>query len=107
MNKNKLNKQEFYSQIKKYCNPFLKHHAINIYMRINENSKYKILLEEHWITTDGSRGNDFTLQIIDTTKEGYEKYVCDDITFNLDTENIYTDFQMYKFINKKLNEVLK
>lgn len=102
----KLNKQEFYSQIKKYCNPFLKHCPININMEINENSKYRIILDEYWVTTDGSKGNDFTLQIIDTTKQGYEKYVCNDITFNLDTEKIYTDFQMYKWLNKKINEVL-
>ena len=103
----KLDKQEFYSQIKKYCNPFLKAVPINIIMRVNENSKYKIILNEFWVTTNGSRGNDFTLQIIDTTKgQGYEKYMCKDIRFNLDEEKIYTDFQCYKFINKKINEVI-
>lgn len=105
--KNKLNKNEFYRQIKKYCNPFLKSSPININMRINEDSKYKIILDEFWVTSDGSRGNDFVLQIIDTTKNGYEKYVCDDIRFNLDTEKIFTDFQMYKWINKKLKEILE
>ena len=105
--KNKLDKNEFYRQIKKYCNPFLKSSPININMRINEDSKYKIILDEFWVTSDGSRGNDFVLQIIDTTKSGYEKYVCNDIKFNLDTEKIYTDFQIYKFINKKLAEVLE
>ena len=105
--KNKLNKNEFYSQIKKYCNPFLRSSPININMRINEDNKYKIILDEFWVTSDGSRGNDFVLQIIDTTKSGYEKYACNDIKFNLDEEKIYTDFQMYKFINKKLEEVLE
>lgn len=105
--KNKLNKNEFYSQIKKYCNPFLRSSPININMQINEDSKYKIILDEFWVTSDGSRGNDFILQIIDTSKSGYEKYVCNDIKFNLDEEKIYTDFQMYKFINKKLEEVLE
>lgn len=103
---NKLDKKEFYSQIKKYCNPFLKNKPININMKINDNSKYKIILDEYWITTDGSRGNDFILQIIDTTKDGYKKYLCSDIRFNIDEENIFSDFQMYKLINKKIQEVL-
>ena len=41
----KLDKKEFYSQIKKYCNPFLKSCPININMKINEKSKYKIILD--------------------------------------------------------------
>lgn len=105
--KNKLDKQEFYRQIKMYCNPFLRSNPININMKLNEESKYKIILNEFWVTTDGSRGNDFTLQIIDTTKNGYEQYMCNDIKFNLDDEKIYTDFQMYKWINKKLEESIE
>lgn len=98
----KLDKKEFYSQIKKYCNPFLKSKPINVCMRINEKSKYKINLDEFWVTTDGSRGNDFVLQIIDTTENG-PKHTLAEILFNLDEEKIYTDFQMYKYINKFLD----
>ena len=68
-------------------------------MSINENSKYSIILDENRLAN--KINHNYTLQIFDRTKSGYEKYLCKDIEFNLIKENIRSDYQLYKFINKK------
>lgn len=99
---NKLDKNKFYEQLKQFTN---KYKQIFIMMPINRNSKYSIVLDENRLAQKIT--HDYTLQIFDRKKSGYEKYVCKDIQFNLIKENIKSDYQLYKFINKKINEVIK
>ena len=99
---NKLDKKRFYEQLKKYSNKYI---PIFISMPINEKSKYSIILDEFRTSGENAKHN-YTLQIINRTKIGYEKYMCKDIEFNLIQENIFSDFQLYKFINKKINEII-
>lgn len=96
-----LDKKKFYEQLKQFTNKYI---PIFIDMRVNENSKYKIILDEYRTTVDKNMKLDFTLQIIDTTKNGYEKYICKDINFNLVKEGITSDYQLYKHIDKILRE---
>ena len=98
---NKLDKIKFYEQLKRFNNKYI---PIFIMMPINSNSKYSIILDENRVRQKIT--NDYTLQIFDRTKLGYEKYLCNDIEFNLINENIRTDYQLYKFIDKKIGGVL-
>ena len=97
----KLDKNKFYEQLKRFNNKYI---PIFIMMPINADSKYSIVLDENRIAQKIS--HNYTLQIFDRTKSGYEKYLCKDINFNLIEENIRSDYQLYKFINKKINEVI-
>ena len=93
----KLNKKLFYQQLKLFSTNKL---PIYISMQIDIDSKYHINLSEDRITTMKMNFNpNFTLQILDSTKSGYEKYLCNDIVFNLAEEGIKTDYQLYKFVN--------
>lgn len=96
-----LDKKIFYKQLKSYTNKYI---PIFIIMPIKEKSKYKIILDECRTTNDKIK-LDFLLQIIDSTKSGFEKYMCKDISFNLINENIRSDYQLYKFINRKIEEL--
>lgn len=98
----KLDKIKFYEQLKQFDNKYI---PIFIMMPINTNSKYSIILDENRFAQKIE--HNYTLQIFDRTKSGYEKYLCEDINFNLIKENIRSDYQLYKFINKKINEVIK
>lgn len=97
----RLDKNKFYEQLKRFNNKFI---PIFIMMPINEQSQYSIILDENRIAQ--KIDHNYTLQIFDRTKSGYEKYLCKDIEFNLIKENIKSDYQLYKFINRKINEVL-
>lgn len=97
----KLDKNKFYEQLKRFNNKYI---PIFIMMSINENSKYSIILDENRLAN--KINHNYTLQIFDRTKSGYKKYLCKDIEFNLIKENIRSDYQLYKFINKKISEVL-
>ena len=97
----RLDKNKFYEQLKRFNNKFI---PIFIMMPINEQSQYSIILDENRIAQ--KIDHNYTLQIFDRTKSGYEKYLCKDIEFNLIKENIRSDYQLYKFINKKISEVL-
>ncbi len=99
--KDKLDKIKFYEQLKRFNNKYI---PIFIMMSINSNSKYSIILDENRVGQKIT--HDYTLQIFDRTKSGYEKYLCNDIEFNLINENIKTDYQLYKFIDKKIGGVL-
>lgn len=101
--KNKLNKKQFYTQLKSYTNKYV---PIFIGMPIDIGSNMYIFLSEDR-TSSMKIDNNFSLQIIDKTKAGTKKYLCRDIYFNLMTERIYSDFQLYKFVNKKIEEVLE
>lgn len=100
----KLNKKIFYEQLKRFST---NHLPIYISMLIDIDSKYKINLSENRITTMKKNFNpNFTMQIIDTTKSGYNKYVCNDIEFNLVDEEVHSDYQLYKFINSLLEKYI-
>ena len=98
----KLDKMKFYEQLKRFNNKYI---PIFIMMPINKESKYSIILDENRIAQKIE--HNYTLQIFDRTKPGYEKYICKHINFNLIQENIKSDYQLYKFINKKIKEVIK
>lgn len=100
--KMKLDKIKFYEQLKRFNNKYI---PIFIMMPINKESKYSIILDENRIAQ--KINHNYTLQIFDRTKSGYEKYLCKDINFNLIEENIRSDYQLYKYINKKINEEIK
>lgn len=101
--KYKLDKNKFYEQLKCFTNKYI---PISIQMPLNKESRYSIILDE-FRTSVGKITHDYTLQIYDRTKTGYEKYMCKDINFNLINENISSDYQLYKFILKKVNEILE
>lgn len=98
---NKLDKIKFYEQLKRFNNKYI---PIFIMMPVNSDSKYSIILDENRVGQKIT--HNYTLQIFDRTKSGYEKYLCKDIEFNLINENIKTDYQLYKFICEKLRGVL-
>lgn len=97
-----LDKIKFYEQLKQFNNKYV---PIFIMMPINSNSKYSIILDENRLAQ--KIDHNYTLQIFDRTKSSYEKYLCKDINFNLIEENIKSDYQLYKFINRKIKEVFK
>lgn len=98
----KLDKNKFYEQLK-----LAKHKYVPIFiqMPIGE-SKYSIILDEFRNTTDKLE-HQYILQIFDRTISGYKKYICKDIKFNLLNEKITSDYKLYRFINKKIQEVFR
>lgn len=99
-----LNKKLFYQYLKSFINT---QKPIYISMPLTSDGRYRINLSEDRITSMKIKFNpNFTLQIIDTTKSGYHKYLCDDINFNLIDENIKTDYQLYKFINSTISKYI-
>lgn len=101
---NELDKNKFYEQLKRFNDKYI---PIFIQMPINDKSKYSIILDEYRNTTDQTIKHQYTLQIIDRTLSGFKKYLCKDIEFNLLDENITSDYQLYKFINKKVTDTIK
>ena len=99
----KLNKKLFYEHLKSFSNNNL---PISISMT-TEDYKYRINLSEDRITTMKINFNpNFIMQILDTSKTGYEKYVCPDIEFNLIDKDIKTDYQLYKFVNNLIGKYI-
>ncbi len=49
----------------------------------------------------------FVIQIYDKYKRGMNRYICDNIYINLYKKNIRSDYQFYKFISNKVNEILE
>ena len=94
-----INKKDFYQQLKSFTNP-----NIPISMKLDINKDYRIVLEETRGSIDKFDGN-FVYQIIDKNKTGYEKYPIKDVYFNLEKENITSDYQLYKYINKKISKI--
>lgn len=103
-NINSLDKNKFYEQLKRFNNRNI---PIFIQMPINNESKYSIILDEYRNTVEKTMKHQYTLQIIDRTLSGFEKYVCKDINFSLVEESIKSDYQLYKFINDKIATTLK
>lgn len=100
-----LNKKLFYQHLKSFTTNKL---PIYISMPIDSDGRYRINLSEDRITSMKIKFNpNFTLQIIDTTKSGYYKYLCDDICFNLIDKHITSDYQLYKFINSLIEQYIK
>ena len=100
--KNKLDKNLFYSNLKQYKNKFI---PIFIQMPINIDSNIRISLSENRLSGQNIT-HDYNLQIFNSNILGSQKYLCKDIEFNLIEENILSDYQLYKFVNKKIQEVL-
>lgn len=100
--KNMLDKKMFYQQLKNFRNKYI---PIFVQMPINLNSNINISLSENRLSS-GKITHDYNLQIYDRTVSGFKKYKCKDIDFNLIDKNIFSDYQLYKYINNKLKEVL-
>ncbi len=103
--KAKIDKKEFYKQLIGYQNKFRRDLPIRLYLDI-ENTDYKILIEENRNTTMKFDGN-FVIQIYNKYVRGMHRYLCDDIYINLYKENIRTDYQFYKFIEKIVEKILE
>lgn len=100
----KLDKKVFYDHLKN----IQKYKPITIRMRVNDKSNYIIFLEENRLTSEKKAfSTEFYLQILDDNKRNTPSCTVFEMFFDLIKENIDSDFKLYKFVNKKISEILE
>lgn len=99
-----LDKKWFYEQLKQFSN---KHLPIYIDIPISkENLRYRIIYSWTSRKPNGDFNPIMSCQLIDTSKQGWNKYVVPDLIFNCQKENVTTDFKLYKYLSKWIDEAL-
>lgn len=100
----KLDKAWFYENLKQFAN---KHLPIYMDIPINkENLRYRIIFSWTSRKPNGDFNPIMSCQLIDTTKQGWNKYVVPDLIFNCKEEQVTTDFKLYKFLAKWVKNAL-
>ena len=103
--KPKLDKKWFYENLKGFNNKYL---PINIDIPLNkENLRYRIIFNWSCRKPNGDFNPIMSCQLIDTTKQGYYKYVVPDLIFDCVKENVTTDFKLYKYLDLWINKAFE
>lgn len=94
----KLDKKWFYKFLKENTNKYL---PIYIDMSLTpDDLRYRLHFSWENIRPNGEFNPMMVAQLIDTTKQGWEKYIVPDLHFNCLEEDTTTDFKLYKFLNR-------
>lgn len=103
----KLDKEMFYQFLK----PFAKNKSVPIFfdMPINkENLHIRLIFNWHPQKVYGGTNPIASAQLVNTTKTvGHGKYVVPDLTFDMIEQRITTDYKLYKFLNKWVENAFK
>lgn len=100
----KLDKAWFYESLKPFKNPYL---PIFFDMSISkDNLRYRIIFSWTSQKPNGDFNPIMSCQLIDTTKQGSQKYVVPDLLFDCIKEGVTTDFKLYKFLSKWVENAL-
>ena len=99
-----LDKKWFYENLKGFgSNKFTP-----IYMDIplnKEDTRYRLIFDWNPRKSDGSFNPLMLAQLIDTQKSvGHGKYIVPDLFFNCFEKGILSDFKLYKFLKKWIEE---
>ena len=100
----KIDKAWFYENLKPFANKYLP-----IYMDIpisKDNLRYRIIYSWTSRKPNGDFNPIMSCQLIDTTKQGWNKYVVPDLIFDCKKEGVTTDFKLYKFLSKWVENAL-
>lgn len=104
-NDKKLDKALFYDNLKDFSN---KHLPIFFNMPINRsNLRYRIIFSWSSRKPNGDFNPTMSCQLIDTFKQGYNKYVVHDLLFDCVKEKVTTDFKLYKYLAAWVENALK
>ncbi len=96
----KLDKAWFYQNLKPFAN---RHLPIHMDIPISKyNLRYRIIYSWSSRTPNGSFNPTMSCQLIDTTKQGWNKYVVPDLIFDCKKEGITTDYKLYRFLSKRV-----
>ena len=100
-----LNKQWFYENLKRFTN---KHLPIHIDISLSkEDLRYRIIYSWTNIKPNGDFNPIMSCQLIDTSKGGRDRYVVPDLIFDCVKEGVTTDYKLYKYLSKWIDEALK
>ena len=100
----KIDKAYFYENLKQFTNKYL---PIFIDMPISkDNLRYRIIYSWTSRKPNGDFNPIMYCQLIDTTKQGINKYVVPDLIFDCKKEGVTTDFKLYKFLSKWVENAL-
>lgn len=100
----RLNKAWFYENLKPFANPHL---PIHIDIPISkEELRYRIVFSWTSRKPNGDFNPIMSCQLVDTTKQGWNKYVVPDLIFDCKEELTTTDFRLYKFLAKWVENAL-
>jgi len=100
----KLDKKWFYENLKPFANPHL---PIHIDIPISkENLGYRIIFSWQSKKPNGDFNPIMSCQLIDTTKQGWHKYVVPDLIFNCKEKGTTTDYKLYKYLAKWVEDAL-
>ena len=104
MESKKLDKAWFYENLKPFTNKYL---PIHMDMPINkENLRYRIIFSWSSLKPNGDFNPIMSCQLIDTSKQGYHKYVVPDLIFDCQKEGITTDYKLFKYLSKWVEKAL-
>lgn len=101
-----LDKKMFYAQLELFEN---KHESILIDMPINkENWNIRLIYDWTPKKMNGEFNPIMYAQLVDVTKTvGHGKYIVPDLFFNAVDLGITTDYKLYKFLNKQIEEAFE
>ena len=103
--KYKLDKKWFYESLKPFTNKYL---PIFIDIPLSkENPRYRIIFDWSSRTPSGKFNPMMLCQLIDTTKQGFRKYVVPDLLFDCVKEGVTTDYKLYKYLSAWIDDALK
>lgn len=102
---NKLDKTWFYNHLSKFNDKYV---PIFIDIPINkENMRYRLIYSWRNIKPDGSFNPLMSCQLVDITKQGWNKYVVPDLNFDCIKENTTTQYKLFKYLSNWIDKALK
>ncbi|MBQ2389609.1 MAG: hypothetical protein II305_06105 [Clostridia bacterium] len=105
MKKTKLDKEYFYEQLKPFSNKYLPIHFDCPISK--ENLRFRIIFSWHSRKPNGDFNPIMSCQLVDTFKQGIKKYVVPDLIFDCKEEGVTTDFKLYKYLSKWIDNALE
>lgn len=101
----KFDKEWFYENLKGFENKYL---PIFIDITLNRHEiRYRLIFSWTAYLPSGKFNPMMSAQLIDTTKQGSQKYVVPDLIFNSIEEGVTTDFKLYKYLRKWIENALQ
>lgn len=105
MSKLKLDKSWFYEQLKPFANKYL---PIFFDCSISkDNLRFRIIFSWKSRKPNGEFNPIMSCQLIDTHRQGYNKYVVPDLLFDCQKEGVTTDYKLYKYLSKWIENALE
>lgn len=101
----KLDKKWFYEALKPFSNKYL---PIFIDIPLSKDDRrYRIIFDWSSRKPNGDFNPIMYCQLIDTTKQGWKKYVVPDLVFDCVKEGVTTDYKLYKYLSAWIDKAFE